>query len=165
LGCERERAHLENGGRRQPLGSAAARCQCLLSRHQHGERPDRWAGCTTPGSQLFRSTDGITWQLVRNLPGEAPPLVCGLWSIDEDRVFASGTNDPAFRTGFMKTENGGKSWTARNMEDGRYLFRDEKTGWVVGGRGTRPHSRRNDVIPVVLKTEAAAELGKTCWTA
>jgi photosystem II stability/assembly factor-like uncharacterized protein len=117
-----------------------------------------WAGCTTPGSQLFRTTDGITWQLVRNLPDEAPPLVYGLWAIDKDRVFASGTNDPTFRTGFMKTENGGKSWTARNMEDVATIlvdiyFRDEKTGWIVGGRGTRPHPRRNDVIPVVLKTE------------
>jgi photosystem II stability/assembly factor-like uncharacterized protein len=117
-----------------------------------------WAGCTTQGRQLFRTTDGRNWSLVRNLPAEAPPLVCGVWALDEDHVFASGTNDPALRTGFMKTDNGGRTWMAQSMEHVATLlvdiyFQDERRGWVVGGRATRPHSRRNDVLPVVLKTE------------
>lgn len=117
-----------------------------------------WAGCTTPGSQLFRTSNGATWQRVLGLPLEAPPMVCGLWALDEHHLFASGTNDPAFPTGFLKSEDGGKSWSARRMDDVATLlvdiyFRDERTGWIVGGRGTRPHSRRSDVIPVVLKTD------------
>jgi len=117
-----------------------------------------WAGCTTQGRQLFRTIDGQHWSLVQNLPADAPPLVCGVWALDENHVFASGTNDPALRTGFMKTDNGGRTWTAQSMEHVATLlvdiyFQDERTGWVVGGRATRPHSRRNDVLPVVLKTE------------
>ena len=125
-----------------------------------------WAGCTTSGRQLFHTIDGgQNWELVMNLPtttnGQnvaAPSAVCGLWALDEQRVFASGTNYPERPARFLKTEDGGKTWYVRDMEDVATLlvdiyFQNENLGWVVGGRSTKPHPRRSDVVPTVLKTE------------
>ncbi|MDJ0600474.1 MAG: YCF48-related protein [Crocosphaera sp.] len=118
-----------------------------------------WAGCTTPGRQLFHTIDGgENWQQVMNLPQNAPSAVCGLWGLDEQRVYASGTNYPERPARFLKTEDGGRTWYVRDMEDVATLlvdiyFKDEAIGWVVGGRSTQPDPRRSDVVPTVLKTE------------
>ncbi len=124
-----------------------------------------WAGCTTPDKQLFHTNDGgKNWELVLNLPKNnsdnvnAPSAVCGLWALDEQRVFASGTNYPERLARFVKTEDGGKTWYVRDMEDVATIlvdiyFQNENVGWVVGGRATKPNPRRSDVLPTVLKTE------------
>lgn len=133
-----------------------------------------WAGCTTPGSELFRTTDGSTWELfVDRLPRDnngrlqsnAPTAICGLWTLDTDHMFASGTNYPERPARFLSTSDGGNTWFARDMEDLATLlvdiyFEDEKTGWVVGGRATRQRPRRNDVVPTVLKTEDGGKTWK-----
>ncbi|MCG8404135.1 MAG: hypothetical protein MI923_02945 [Phycisphaerales bacterium] len=132
-----------------------------------------WAGCTTPNRVLFRSTNGSTWEIVRNLPrqnksrleADAPTAVCGLWTLDTDHMVASGTNYPERPARFLSTADGGKSWFARDMEDVATIlvdiyFDDEKTGWVVGGRATRQRARRNDVVPTVLKTEDGGKTWK-----
>ncbi len=118
-----------------------------------------WAGCTTSGRQLFHTIDGgQNWRQVMNLPLDAPSAVCGLWGLDEQRIYASGTNYPERPARFLKTEDGGKTWYVRNMEDVATLlvdiyFKNESIGWVVGGRSTQPDPRRSDVVPTVLKTE------------
>ena len=133
-----------------------------------------WVGCTTPKRQLFHTTDGgNNWEQVTNLPqqnsgrhnADAPSAVCGLWVLDEQHMFAAGTNYPERPARFLKTENGGKSWYARDMEDLATLlvdiyFKNENVGWVVGGRATKPNPRRSDVVPTVLKT---SDGGRT-WT-
>ncbi len=126
-----------------------------------------WVGSVTPGRQLFHTHDGgQNWVLVDNLPktyisreqADAPSAVCGMWVLDEQHVFASGTNYPERPARFLKTEDGGQSWWARDMEDVATLlvdiyFKTEQEGWVVGGRSVRPNPRRSDVVPTVLKTE------------
>ncbi|NEO39416.1 MAG: hypothetical protein F6J90_25020 [Moorea sp. SIOASIH] len=117
-----------------------------------------WVGCVTPRKQLYHTSDGgKNWVLVENLPADAPSAVCGLWVLDQENVFASGTNYPERPARFFKTNDGGQSWFVRDMEDVATLlvdiyFKDDQTGWVVGGRSVRPNPRRSDVVPTVLKT-------------
>lgn len=117
-----------------------------------------WVGCLTPGSQLFHTNDGgENWILVNNLPANAPSLICGLWALDDSHIFATGTAFPEWPARFLKTENSGKSWFVRDMKDVATLlvdiyFKTELEGWVVGGRSVRPHPRRSDLVPTVLKT-------------
>jgi len=125
-----------------------------------------WVGCTTPGQQLYHTSDGgQNWTLVENLPKEyisreqadAPSAVCGLWVLDEQNVFASGTNYPERPARFFKTNDGGQTWFVRDMEDVASIlvdiyFQNDQIGWVVGGRSVRPNPRRSDVVPTVLKT-------------
>lgn len=125
-----------------------------------------WAGSTTRNRVLFRTTNGETWERFTDLPdqnnglldADAPTAVCGLWTLDRDHMFASGTNYPERPARFLRTCDGGANWFARDMEDVATLlvdiyFKDEKTGWVVGGRATRQRARRNDVVPTVLRTD------------
>jgi hypothetical protein len=88
---------------------------------------------------------------------DMPSAVCGLWALDNDHVFASGTNYPESPARFLKTTDGGRTWRARDMEDVATIlvdiyFKDENVGWVVGGRARTPRARRDDVVPTVLKT-------------
>lgn len=126
-----------------------------------------WIGLISGDPPLYHTSDGgLTWSPVRNLPTEkcsqlnsdAPPAVCGLQVFGQDLVFATGTNFPWQPARFLKSENGGQTWTSRNMEDHATIlvdvwFTSETQGWLVGARKTRPYSLRDDVIPVVLKTE------------
>jgi photosystem II stability/assembly factor-like uncharacterized protein len=125
-----------------------------------------WLGCitSTPGMQLLHTTDGgQTWNPTGNLPEKnTPSAVCGLHALDENHIFAAGTNYPERPTGFLKTSNGGKTWTEKSMEDVATLlvdvyFKTELEGWVVGGRATRPNARRNDVVTTILKTVDGGE--------
>ena len=126
-----------------------------------------WVGSVTRGRELFHTRDGgQNWVVVDNLPREyisperanIPSAICGLWVLDEQHIFGSGTNYPERPARFLKTENGGQSWFVRDMEDVASLlvdiyFTTELEGWVVGGRSVRPNPRRSDVVPTVLKTE------------
>jgi hypothetical protein len=72
-----------------------------------------WAGTLPLGKTLFETRDsGHTWTRVTNLPSLAPPAICGLSVVNEEAVFASGTNFPHRPPRMMKTLDGGQTWTA-----------------------------------------------------
>ncbi len=136
-----------------------------------------WVGTLSRPERLLETTDGgTTWQPVRNLPDDAPLMICGLSVVDENVVYASGTNYPFpahddLRARMMKTVDGGATWTAWDMtEHASNLidthFTSAERGWVVGGLadpsadpGTGGH-RSENVRAVVLRTEDG---GRT-WT-
>jgi hypothetical protein len=62
-------------------------------------------------------------------------------------AYGSGTNEPALPTGVIKTVDGGATWTAQDMGIHAMLLvdvflRDERRGWVVGGKAPRPARSR-----------------------
>jgi photosystem II stability/assembly factor-like uncharacterized protein len=127
-----------------------------------------WVGTTSPQKPLFETSDaGNTWQLVPNLPVGAPSFVCGISVASESVIWASGTNDPdpLFKTGVMKSVDGGASWVGFDMSPHAHLlvdcyFPEPDRGWVVGGRSDVANPARNQVKPVVLYTED----GGATWT-
>jgi photosystem II stability/assembly factor-like uncharacterized protein len=124
-----------------------------------------WVGVIgTPAKRLYETSDGgATWTVAPGVDGlaGAPPAICGLSVVDENVVYASGTNEPTLPTGVMKTVDGGRTWTAQAMDDHAALlvdcfFPEAERGWVVGGRnvpGASDPDPRNNVTPVVLYTE------------
>lgn len=140
-----------------------------------------WIGGTSPPKQLFETRDGgATWTLV-TLPAEAPQMVCGLSVVNENVVYASGTNHNHDHPNIMnreprmmRTMNGGESWEPWDMKAHASLlvdtyFATPERGWVVGGKaqpdaGAPPPSsqqpgchpgwaERWNIKPVVLYTE------------
>jgi photosystem II stability/assembly factor-like uncharacterized protein len=127
-----------------------------------------WVGSISPEKRLFVTRDGTTWNTVGNLPPK-PVKVCGISVVDDQVIYASGTNDPADDPAVLKTTDGGATWTSIDMRAHASLlvdihFQTRDRGWVVGGRdvvacpGRR--ATRDVVRPVVLFTEDG---GKT-WT-
>jgi photosystem II stability/assembly factor-like uncharacterized protein len=119
-----------------------------------------WVGTLDERNRLFQTRDGgATWVLVDNLPGPVPPAICGLSVVGERVVYGSGTNIPRHPAGVIKSIDGGATWTAIDMGAHATLlvdvfFRDERHGWVVGGRAGEPDPlTRDDVQAVVLETE------------
>lgn len=118
-----------------------------------------WVGTLAAGQRLFRTTDaGGHWQAVTNLPAAAPSAICGLSVVSDQVVYGSGTNFPNRPPGLIKTTDGGASWSAIDMRPHASLlvdvyFEDPLRGWVVGGKADTPQPTRNDVRPVVLRTE------------
>lgn len=131
-----------------------------------------WVGTTTAEKRLFETSDGgDTWNLVANLPAEAPTAICGLSVVNESVVYASGTNFPFPRVNrpprMMKTVDGGVTWSAWDMTAHASLlvdtyFTSPERGWVVGGKvqpvipGHKQCDKRLDranIKPVVLHTE------------
>src|SRR5712691_1531366 len=114
------------------------------------------------GGRLYRTQNGgRNWGPVANLPADFPPRICGISVVDESAVYASGTNYPNEHAGILKTEDGGATWTAIDMQ--RYAallvdicFTSRNEGWVVGGEDVVKHPnrppQRDDVIPTVLHT-------------
>jgi photosystem II stability/assembly factor-like uncharacterized protein len=129
-----------------------------------------WAGTLSGESRLYRTDNGgRTWEPVTNLPGPVPRRICGLSVVDENTVYASGTNYPAETAAILKTVDGGIHWSVIDMSrhaallvDIQFTSRDE--GWVVGGEDVVKHPNRaavrDDVIPTVLHTRD----GGTTWT-
>lgn len=118
---------------------------------------------------LHKTTDGgDTWAALSNLPEDSPAGVCGLYAVNEQVVYGSGTNDPNLPgPGIVKTVDGGANWQfidmaahADNLID--IYFFDATTGWVVGGKkdptcptirpGYETHPQYAQLKPVVLKT-------------
>ncbi|MFY0610997.1 MAG: hypothetical protein JXQ99_05680 [Hyphomicrobiaceae bacterium] len=124
-----------------------------------------WIGCINGSPPLLKTTDGWRTFKTVHLPSEhkgrlsadGPTAVCGLQVFDDSHIFAAGTNFPLQPARFLKSLDGGDSWIVRDMEDHATIlvdvwFTSPTVGWLVGARVTRPHSLRDDVIPVVLKT-------------
>jgi photosystem II stability/assembly factor-like uncharacterized protein len=128
-----------------------------------------WAGTVSGPRRLFSTRDGgAIWTVVDNLPPK-PSKICGLAVVDEQVVYASGTNDPNDDPAVLKTVDGGATWTSIDMRPFASLlvdihFQTRDRGWVVGGKdmvacpGRRP--TRDAVKPVVLFTEN----GGQTWT-
>ena len=125
-----------------------------------------WAGSLTASKTLIETRNGgHTWTQVASLPPLAPPAICGLCVVNEQVVYASGTNFPNRPPRMMKTTDGGQSWTAWDMRPWADMlidcyFTSPTQGWVVGGKtpaGVTPS--RSNVKAVVLQTED----GGTTW--
>lgn len=126
-----------------------------------------WAGTLTPSNRLLSSTDGgTTWSSVTGLPSNAPIAVCGISVVNENVVFAAGTNRPNDFPRMMKTTDGGSSWEAWEMSDHASIlidtfFTDDQHGWVVGGKANEPTPTTRDKLkPVILETSD----GGATWT-
>src|SRR5215213_1243229 len=67
--------------------------------------------------RLFHTIDGgATWKRVENLPSDAPGRICGLSVVDENTVFASGTNYPNELSAVVRTLDGGKTWKVVDLK-------------------------------------------------
>ena len=129
-------------------------------------------------SLLWHTTDGgTTWTVVDNLPVGSPQGACGLSVVNEQVVYASGTNNPKnIGPGILKTTDGGASWVCIDMSPYAMTlvdihFVDANRGWVTGGRnaasceGVIPPEYKDfphyaPLLPVVLYTED----GGLTWT-
>jgi photosystem II stability/assembly factor-like uncharacterized protein len=118
-----------------------------------------WVGTLAAAQRLFQTSDGGShWTPVTNLPAAAPSAICGLSVVSDQVVYGSGTNFPNRAPGVIKTTDGGATWTAIDMRPHATLlvdvyFQDALRGWVVGGKAETPNPTRDDVRPVVLRTE------------
>lgn len=137
-----------------PVGGEPVYFRCLAF-----ATPTRgWAGTLTAGKTLFETKDGKTWTQVTNLPVQPPSAICGMHAVDDQVVYASGTNYPNRPPRMMKSTDGGQTWTAWSMKTWADLlidcyFTSPTRGWVVGGKTDQPNPNRLNVKPVVLLTE------------
>jgi photosystem II stability/assembly factor-like uncharacterized protein len=114
--------------------------------------------------RLYATTDGgANWSDIdARLPDNAPSAICGLSVVNEQVVYASGTNYPDRPAAMVKTVDGGATWTGWSMAAHASLlvdtyFTTPERGWVVGGTTDVPATGincplRKDVKPVVLFT-------------
>lgn len=126
-----------------------------------------WVGTLTRNRRLFHTVDGgAHWNVVSPLPAEAPVAVCGMSVVNDQIVYASGTNRPSDIPRMMKTVDGGATWTAWDMSAQASIlidtyFSDALHGWVVGGKANEPTPTTRDKLkPVVLETTD----GGLTWT-
>lgn len=123
---------------------------------QHG-----FIGTLNASNVLYESTNGgeTFTDISDRISGPSPSGVCGLWAVNEDVIYGVGWYaGPAH---FVKTTDGGKTWTSRAMAEyvGSLVdvyFWDEQRGIAVGGSnatGSNSHA-------VVLLTEDGGET----WT-
>jgi len=101
--------------------------------------PGGWVGQTTDDVLLYGTSDGgDTWTEVTTIQGaDALQGICGLRRIDAQTIYGVGRYDgPA---GFIKTTDGGATWTAQNVNLAHGLvdlhFFDANTGLLGGRRG------------------------------
>ena len=130
-------------------------------------------------SPLFKTTDGgVTWNPVSNLP-PGPTAVCGLFSLDSQNIFGVGAYDANRTPYFIKTTNGGESWTIKNMISPTPLagalvdiyFFTPDIGFVVGA--SADGDGLNNKKAVVLRTTnggfswnevyKGTQIGQLCW--
>lgn len=93
-----------------------------------------WVGDVNNPFVYLTTNGGHTW-LVKQLP-EGPEGVCGLFAFDEKTVYGVGVfRGPAY---FIKTNDGGDSWTAVDLSDHIGVavdlhFWNKDEGVVIGG--------------------------------
>ncbi len=137
-----------------PNGSEPTWLRCIAFANENRG----WVGTVNPSHRLYTTTDGgQNWELVENLPEDAPRFICGISVVNENVIYASGTNMPAFPTAVLKTTDGGVTWSAIPMgEHAKCLidirFTDEQHGIVVGGNASAEGATRADMVPVILAT-------------
>ena len=115
---------------------------------QHG-----FVGTLDASDPLYETTDGQTLVNISDRISGPPPMgICGLWAVNEDVIYGVGWYaGPAH---FIKTTDGGQTWTSRDMSEyiGSLIdvyFWDEQRGIAVGAsNGVASNTRA-----VVLLTE------------
>ena len=123
-----------------------------------------WVGAIQPRDRrLWHSEDGQEWAAIDDqLLPRHPTAICGICTVGEDVIYASGTQYPDRPAAIMKSSNGGGHWSLIDMDAHADLlidiyFTDDENGWVVGGKG----GDRYDMLkPVVLRTTD----GGATWT-
>ncbi len=126
---------------------------------QHG-----FVGTLDATDVLYETTDGATFtDITDRIEGPAPSGICGLWAVNEDVIYGVGWYaGPAH---FVKTTDGGQTWTSRSMAEyvGSLVdvyFWDEQRGLAVGGTdGVGSNSRA-----VVLLTEDGGDTWSVRYT-
>jgi photosystem II stability/assembly factor-like uncharacterized protein len=119
-----------------------------------------FVGTLNRSNVLYETTDGATFtDITDRIAGPVPSGICGLWAVNENVIYGVGWYaGPAH---FVKTTDGGQTWTSRSMSAhiGSLVdvyFWDEQRGIAVGGTaGAGSNSRA-----VVLLTEDGGET----WT-
>ena len=96
-----------------PIGLEPVYFRCLA----FATPANGWAGTLTAGKTLFETKDGKSWAQVTNLPALAPSAICGMHAVNDQVVYASGTNYPSRPPRMMKTTDGGQTWTGVVHED------------------------------------------------
>lgn len=130
-----------------------------------------WIGTLSGPHRLYKTVNGgADWAPVENLPPDGPGRICGLYAVNDDLVFASGTNYPNEPAGVIRTTDGGATWTTLDLGPTPptllvdIFFANETTGWVVGGIDEVGHpareTGRRDVVPAVYATTDGGE----SWT-
>ncbi|MEP0548117.1 MAG: FlgD immunoglobulin-like domain containing protein [Rhodothermales bacterium] len=126
---------------------------------QHG-----FVGTLNQSNVLYETTDGATFtDITDRIDGPVPSGICGLWAVNEDVIYGVGWYaGPAH---FVKTTDGGQTWTSRSMSEyvGSLVdvyFWDEERGIAVGGTdGAGANSRA-----VVLLTEDGGDTWSVRYT-
>lgn len=121
--------------------------------HQHG-----FIGTLTQPNLLYETTDGgeTFSDITSRISGPLPHGICGIWAVNEDVIYGVGWYaGPAH---FVKTTDGGQTWTSRAMSEyvGSLVdvfFWDEQRGLAVGATAGVSHSTH----AVVLLTEDGGE--------
>jgi photosystem II stability/assembly factor-like uncharacterized protein len=129
---------------------------------------------TTDTITLYVTIDGgNTWQAVTNINGPSPEGICGIHVLNDSVVFAVGrVGGPAY---FMKTTNGGQSWTSTDLSASMlsaidcYFFSPD-TGIMVG---STPGLTWQDASALILYTTdggvswqpvyTGTEITQLCW--
>ena len=129
-----------------------------------------WIGTLSGPHRLYRTQNGgESWIPVTGLPDNAPGRICGLIAVNDEVVFAAGTNYPNENAGVLRTTDGGNLWQVLDLGVEPALlvdiyFTDPLNGWVVGGIDEVNHpdrdTTRRDVIPAVFATRDGGET----WT-
>lgn len=126
---------------------------------QHG-----FVGTLNQANVLYEMTDGATLtDITDRISGPSPSGVCGLWAVNESVIYGVGWYaGPAH---FIKTTDGGQTWSSRSMSEyvGSLVdvyFWDEQRGIAVGGSaGAGSNSRA-----VVLLTEDGGDTWAVQYT-
>ena len=153
--------HTSDGGDSwtlQTYTSAYNRCVSFTDA-QHG-----WIGLLYPlnGASILRTVDGgLTWQPVE-LPEPKPEGMCGMQALNANTICAVGAYYGTPR--FVRTDDGGQTWTVRDMSDycgalvDTWWF-DSQNGIAVGSTGPGPGR-----LPLVLRTWDGGVTWSVRWT-
>ncbi len=99
---------------------------------------------------LYETFDGGTsWKAMTTFSGPFPKGICNLNILDKDHIYGSGrVGGPCF---FIKTEDGGKTWSSQNLNDklGMLIdvnFHSVKEGFLFGGNSASTESERSVIL-------------------
>ncbi|BCH28295.1 hypothetical protein MesoLjLc_02250 [Mesorhizobium sp. L-8-10] len=128
-----------------------------------------WVGALSGPNRLYATRNGgLDWSAVTSLPSGAPGRICGVCAVDEQTVFASGTNYPNEDAAILRSRDAGQTWQVLDVPGAALLvdifFESPQRGWVVGGVDNVRHPDRApvraDIVPGVFHTDDGGET----WT-